>query len=110
MRDCVQANAEKGIPVMRPLFFDCPKDGRAYARENYSYCLGDELLVAPVVRPGEKEREAYLPAAGWIHLWSGVPFPAGTVRVEAPMGCPPVFYRSGCAHEDLFRKISRDFG
>ena len=109
MRACVMENAETGIPVMRPLFFDAADDPRAWARENYSYLLGGEMLVAPVARPGEKEREVYLPSDGWIHLWSGKEYEAGTAAVDAPMGFPPVFYRRGCAHEALFRSLAEKF-
>ena len=109
MKQCVRENAASGVPVMRPLFFDAPDDPRAWERDNYSYLLGEELLVAPVVRPGEEEREAYLPSDGWVHLWSGVEYGAGEVRVAAPMGFPPVFYRRSCAHEELFRTLAKEF-
>ena len=62
-----------------------------------------------IVRPGEKEREVYLPSDGWIHLWSGKEYEAGTAAVDAPMGFPPVFYRRGCAHEALFRSLAEKF-
>ena len=101
MRACVAQNAAKGIPVMRPLFFDDPADERAYERDNFSYLLGDELLVAPVVKPGEENRTLYLPKGEWIHLWSAERFGAGETTVSAPMGFPPVFYRAGGANEAL---------
>ena len=110
MRECVRENAESGVPVMRPLFFDAPGDARAWTRENYSYLLGEELLVAPIVKPGANERELYLPSDGWIHLWSGEEYAAGTAKVDAPMGFPPVFYRRGCSHEALFRAAAKEFG
>ena len=110
MKACVRENAETGAPVMRPLFFDAPDDARAYERENYSYFLGEELLVAPVVRPGEDERACYLPAGEWIHLWSGREYGPGEARVAAPMGYPPVFFRRGGAHEALFRSLAERFG
>ena len=109
MRACVAQNAAKGTPVMRPLFFDDPADERAYERDNFSYLLGDELLVAPVVKPGEENRTLYLPKGEWIHLWSAERFGAGETTVSAPMGFPPVFYRSGCAHEGLFRRIGEEY-
>ena len=109
MRECVLENSKTGVPVMRPLFFDASDDPRAWARENYSYLLGGEMLVAPVVKPGEEEREVYLPSDGWIHLWSGKEYDAGTATVAAPMGFPPVFYRRGCAHEALFRSLAEKF-
>ena len=94
---------------MRPLFFDAPEDARAWERDNYSYLLGEEMLVAPVVKPGEQERALYLPAGEWVHLWSGKEYSGGEASVAAPMGFPPVFFRSGCAHEELFRRLGREF-
>ena len=110
MKECVRLNASDGLPVMRPLFFDAPEDARAWKREIYSYFLGEELLVAPVVKPGESERTLYLPAGEWIHLWSGEKYGSGESTVAAPTGFPPVFFRSGCAHEALFRSLAEEFG
>ena len=109
MKECVRLNTETGLPVMRPLFFEAPDDARAWERDLYSYFLGEELLVAPVVKPGESERALYLPADEWIHLWSGEGYGAGECSVAAPMGFPPVFYRRGCAHEALFRRLAKEF-
>ena len=109
LRVCAAQNAEKGTPVMRPLFFEDPADGKAYERDNFSYFLGDELLVAPVVRQGEEERTLYLPEGEWIHLWSGKACRRGETSVKAPLGYPPVFYRSGCEHEELFRRLGEEF-
>ena len=109
MRECVRQNAECGVSVMRPLFFETPEDERAYARDNYSYFLGDELLIAPVVKPGAEERTLYLPAGDWVLLWNGERFAPGEVTVAAALGYPPVFYRRGCAHEALFQTIAASF-
>ena len=102
-------NAEKGTPVMRPLFFDDPTDERAYERDNFSYLLGDELLVAPVVKPGAETRTLYLPKGEWVHLWSGERCVGGDVTVAAPMGFPPVFFRAGGVNEALFRELGEKF-
>ena len=109
MKACVAINAEKGVPVMRPLFFDEGADERAYERDNFSYLLGEELLVAPVVKSGEQTRRVYLPRGAWVHLWSGERFTGGEITVEAPMGKIPVFYREGCEHEALFRTLAEDY-
>ena len=56
---------------MRPLFLAAPEEPRAYERGNYSFLLGDELLVAPVVQPGADSRLCWLPEGEWVHLWTG---------------------------------------
>jgi len=53
------------------------------------------------------EVKVYIPAfSDWVHLWTGQEVSGGdlgrTVRVDAPFGSPPVFYRKGSsAGKDL---------
>ena len=102
LKACVRENSEHGLPVMRPLFLAAPDEARAYARENYSYLLGGELLVAPVVQPGADSRRCWLPEGDWIGLWTGARYAAGEHEVPAPIGMPPVFYRADGAWADFF--------
>lgn len=87
--ECQKSAAEKGIPVMRPLFYhyDEPK---AY-EESYEYLLGRSILVAPVLEEHADKRTVYLPDDKWIHLWTGDEYSGGTFTVEAPVGKIPVF-------------------
>lgn len=86
-------NHTRGIPVTRPLFYYYSGE-RDYS-ECYEYLLGREILVAPVVVQGAKEREVYLPEDIWVHLWSGQEFKGGMHTVPAQLGRPPVFCRKG---------------
>ncbi len=106
LKSCVEENAADGIPVMRPLFYNAPESDRAYERNLYSYYLGDEMLVAPVVAPGESARSVWIPEGEWVHLWSGESCAAGETKVDAPLGKPPVFYRKNGKFEPLFRKLA----
>ena len=101
LRQTAQQNEASGLPVMRPLFFaqDCP---RAWRTELYSYLLGDDVLVAPVVEPGADTRALWLPEGEWTHLWTGKTYAGGDATVSAPLGQPPVFYRKGSAFADMF--------
>ena len=110
LKKCVEENAETGIPVMRPLFFEAPDEDAAWSHRLYSYLLGQDLLVAPVVEPGTDLRKVWLPRDEWISLWSHKAYPAGWSEVPAPMGKPPVFYRSGSAYTALFSSIAQSFG
>ena len=105
MKHCVKQNAESGLPVMRPLFFEAPEEPRAYSHRLYSYLLGDDMLVAPVVEPGAQERTLWLPEGDWVHLWSGEHYAGGEVRVAAPMGKPPVFYKAAPPWKALFEQL-----
>ncbi|MDR1644163.1 MAG: glycoside hydrolase family 31 protein [Clostridiales bacterium] len=87
---------EKGIPVMRPLFFDFYQDQNSYEAE-YAYLFGPDLLVAPIVYAKSESREVYLPSqAEWTHLWSGESYAGGqTVLIQAPLEEIPVFIKNG---------------
>ena len=91
-----EESARTGLPVARPLFFADPSDPLLRAVDD-EFLLGDDLLVAPVVRPGERAREVVLPEVegGWK------PFPTGGkpilerhVEADAPLGTTPVFERT----------------
>jgi len=69
-------------------------------------------MVAPVLDPGERSVELYLPAGRWVHLWSGEsygsPAAGDWVEVEAPIGEPAVFYEAGSrAGEDFRNELRR---
>jgi sulfoquinovosidase len=73
-----------GMPLMRHLALAYPADERATARED-EYLLGRELLVAPVVRPDERERTLYLPGGRWIDWWRSITLDsAGAPHLAAP--------------------------
>jgi alpha-glucosidase len=95
---------------MRPLFFEKPEEKTAWSHRLYSYLLGNDLLVAPVIEPGKDLRKVWLPGDQWNSLWSGEAYPSGWSEVPAPMGKPPVFYRSGSAYSELFASIAHAFG
>ena len=99
---CVSENAARGLPVMRPLFLAQPDAPEAWDRELYSYLLGPDVLVAPVVEPGAGTRTLWLPEGEWVHVWSGTRCPGGRHTVPAPMGEPPVFYRAASRWAALF--------
>ncbi|MBO4915706.1 MAG: alpha-glucosidase [Oscillospiraceae bacterium] len=107
MRECVRENAEKGAPVMRPLFWDCPDSPEAWRRENYSYMLGNDMIVCPVTEPGCAERRLWLPDGDWRLLWSGERFNGGEHTVSAPLGKPPVFCRAQSRWAELFARIAQ---
>lgn len=91
LKECVRENSERGIPVMRPLFYHYD-EAEAYTQA-YEYLLGRDILVAPVLEEGVREWKCYLPADRWVHLFSGKVYEGGFIRVNAPIGMPPVFIR-----------------
>lgn len=57
-----------GMPLMRHAVLAYPDDPTAVARDD-QFLFGPDLLVAPVLAPGARTREVYLPAGPWIDLW-----------------------------------------
>lgn len=58
--------SETGIPMMRPMFMEYPKD-RTCLTLDMQYMLGDSLLVMPVFQE-DGEAEYYLPQGKWYNL------------------------------------------
>lgn len=99
LKESVRENSEKGIPVMRPLFYHYD-EAEAYT-QSYEYLLGRDILVAPVLEEGVKEWKCYLPSDRWVHLFSGKVYEGGFVRVNAPIGMPPVFIREDSGWKEI---------
>jgi len=84
-----------GAPVWRPLFYEHPADARA-AEIDDQWLIGPDLLVAPVMERGGRQREVYLPEGIWHALddggrWIG----PRTIEVAAPLERIPIFARGG---------------
>ena len=78
----------------------------AASGDPYSYYLGDDLFVCPVIRLGARSRTVRLPEGEWVGLWTGRCYAPGRHRVAAPLGRPPVFYREGSKYAELFRRAA----
>lgn len=93
---------EKGTPVMRPLFYDFPEDGKCWEIED-EYMFGPEILVAPILYEKQRERKLYLPAGEWRSLNDGKVYAGGAdIVCEAPIDAIPVFVKNGCLEELKF--------
>ena len=106
LQAAVKACTEKGIPVMRPLFY-AYDEPRAYL-ETSEYLLGDDLLVAPITENGAVSRQVYLPDDQWVDAYTGTEYGGGTMNVSAPIGRIPVFVRSQSKDKDLLCEIIQE--
>ncbi|MDL2234045.1 glycoside hydrolase family 31 protein [Ruminococcaceae bacterium OttesenSCG-928-L11] len=96
IKQLMEAAHETGTPVMRPLFYDFPADEAAWSIED-AYMFGPDLLVAPILYEGARQRKVYLPVgARWKNAWTGEVLDGGrTITVDAPIEQIPLFLRDG---------------
>ena len=103
INDCILQNHRAGTPVMRPLFYHY--DEEPLYRQQYAYLLGRDLACYPVVVQGQAMKEVHLPDDEWVHLFTGAAYTGGSVTLECPLGCPPIFYRKTSAYKEMFEKV-----
>ncbi len=85
---------ERGISLMRPLFFDWPDDERLW-NEPLQWMLGRSILVSPVTTEGAASHTATLPAGEWVHAFSGEHVAGGSTHTtEVPLDEAPVYVRA----------------
>jgi alpha-D-xyloside xylohydrolase len=91
----MQLAHEKGIPLMRPIFFDFPADEMG-SKVDDQFMFGPDLLVAPVLNEGARNRQVYLPkGTTWIDAWSDEFYEGGHFIVaEAPLERIPLYLRA----------------
>lgn len=53
-----------GLPIIRPLWMLDSSDPACHMIED-EFSIGDDLIVAPILYPGSRQREVYLPAGVW---------------------------------------------
>ena len=75
-KDC----SEKGLPMVRALFVEFPKDAGAWLVED-EYMFGSQILVAPLLESGTS-RTVYLPKGKWIDYQSGSVYESGFREVK----------------------------
>jgi sulfoquinovosidase len=111
--ELVKEASETGLPVVRHPYIHYPDDP-GVLNLRYQFMVGAGLMVAPVLDPGTDTVEVYLPAGGWVHLWTGdiygSPDRGVYERVSAPIGEPAVFFKKDSAEGLGFREELRRGG
>lgn len=93
-----------GWPLLRMPVIYHPDDIKAKAISYESFFLGADLYVAPVLDPGHKSVEVYLPGQKelYTHVWTGRKYHGSqTIKVSAPYGKPAVFVVGQPKHDYL---------
>ena len=84
-----------GVPPFRPLLLNYQNDASTYNLDD-QFMIGDDLLLAPVMKPDVTRRLVYLPAGAWYDYWTNKKYAGGTmISVEAPLDVVPMFVRAG---------------
>ena len=86
---------ETGLPPMRALVLNYEDDPNVHEL-NDEFMLGDQMLVAPVVEQGARQRMIYLPKGDWYDFWTGEKQEGGRYFVrEAPLDLCPIYVKAG---------------
>jgi alpha-glucosidase len=84
-----------GVPLFRPLVLNYQDDANTYNLDD-EFMIGNDLLVAPVLKPDVTRRMVYLPQGKWYDYWTKKEYKGGNVvSVEAPLENVPMFVRGG---------------
>jgi alpha-glucosidase len=86
---------QTGAPLLRPTFWADP-DNAALWEISDQFFLGPDLLLAPVLIEGQREREVYFPAGTWYDLWDDSRYVGPAVHtVPAGLSRIPAFIHGG---------------
>ena len=89
LREAFRRYRDTGVPPVRAL--NCDYDDVQHLNDEYIF--GD-MIVAPL-RPGETEREVWLPDGEWVGFFDGKPYSGGLHRAATDK--IPVYYKKGNA-------------
>jgi len=91
---------ETGVSICHPLYYDFPKEERAYSFTN-QYMFGSDMLVSPIVKPIGADslfanQKIWLPEGNWYEMYSGTIL-KGNQIVERPFAIDevPVYVKEG---------------
>jgi alpha-glucosidase (family GH31 glycosyl hydrolase) len=85
-----------GVPPVRPLYLQWPRQSEAYEHPS-QYMLGRDVLIAPVSEPGDPaEPEVWFPPGTWVDWFTGEQHRGGAIeKLAVPLDRMPVFVRAG---------------
>lgn len=89
-------NSQKGKPLMRPLFFEEPKNEPLLSKSD-TYLWGNDFLISPIINPGQKEKTVYFPKSNnWFDFYTDEKKEAGTFKnILLKEESIPTFVRGG---------------
>lgn len=90
--DLARRRVEHGEPIIRPLWYVAPDDRAAFSVVD-QFMLGNDLLVAPVLNLGQRDRVVYLPSGNWEDQFGNRHRGSQEITVSAPLDELPYFKR-----------------
>ena len=89
-------NNQKGTPLMRPLFFEEPKNS-ALTSVSGTYFWGNDFLITPITKSGITSSEIYFPkSSNWYDFYTNEKHTAGTTeKIKVNEDYIPTFVRGG---------------
>ena len=89
-------------PIIRPIWYSNESNSELYTVKG-EFMLGNDLLAAPILDSGIKEKTVVLPSGTWLDIYSGNEIEGEiTVAVKCPM--IPIYIRKG--NEKLYNAVS----
>ena len=86
---------QSGLPIVRPLVMEYPLD-KATLQISDQFLLGSNILIAPILRPGQTHRAVYLPKGKWYDFWTEEKFEGGQYHLLAvDLDTLPIFIKEG---------------
>jgi alpha-glucosidase len=91
----IEESSRTGIPLMRPLFMEFPKQTDLVANGE-EYMFGRSFLVAPKAWPFLDPYDVTLPEGQWFDYWTGAKMTGEPkFKVNPPLDTLPVYVRAG---------------
>ncbi|KAL6077361.1 Glucan 1,3-alpha-glucosidase [Balamuthia mandrillaris] len=86
---------QNGTPVLRPLWLEYPTDTNTFEMDD-QFLVGKDLLVKPVVKPGQTVTTVYLPQSDvWYDYYTHEQHRSAHQSVDTPIDKIAVFQRGG---------------
>ena len=104
IKHCAREYTETGLPLIRHPYIHYEDDAQLHELQ-YQYLFGRDIMVAPVYLPSQTSWKVYLPDDCWEFLWDKAEYGQGWHVVDAPLGKPPVFYRTASEFVELFKAL-----
>ncbi|MFT9487639.1 MAG: glycoside hydrolase family 31 protein [Tepidibacillus sp.] len=87
--------SKTGIPVMRPLFIEYPEDRHTFNLSD-QFMIGENVIIAPIIKPDTYHRVVYLPEGTWVDYWTDQIYEGGKhILVESNLETLPIFIKVG---------------